>query len=57
MGGTDLAVHLAALKAANSWNRNDLIDKGGWTTPTGAEQPVQGAADLCTQRLLEAKSS
>jgi len=57
MGGTDLAVQLAALKASNSWNRDELIDKGGWTTPLGADKPVQGAADLCTQRLLEAKAS
>lgn len=57
MGSTELAVQLAALKASNSWSRNDLIDKGGWTTPPGAQQPIQGAADLCAQRLLEAKTA
>lgn len=56
MARTDLAVHLAALKASDSWNRDDLIAKGGWTTPPGANEPVQGAADLCTRRLLEAKA-
>ncbi len=56
MSGTDMVAQLAALKASNSWNRDDLIDKGGWTTPPGAERPIQGAADLCAKRLLEAKA-
>jgi hypothetical protein len=56
MSGTDMVAQLAALKASNSWNRDDLIDKGGWTTPPGAEKPIQGAADLCAKRLLEAKA-
>jgi hypothetical protein len=56
MSGTDMVSQLAALRASNSWNRDDLIDKGGWTTPPGAEKPIQGAADLCAKRLLEAKA-
>ncbi len=57
MGGTDVNAQLAALKASNSWNRNDLIDKAGWTTPPGAEKAIQGAADLCVKHLLEAKAA
>jgi len=56
MSGTDMVAQLATLKAANSWNRDDLIDKGGWTTPPGVEKPIKGAADLCAKRLLEAKA-
>jgi len=56
MGGADMTEQLAALKASNSWNRSDLLDKAGWTTPPGAEKAVQGAADLCVKRLLEAKA-
>jgi len=56
MSGTDMVAQLAALKASNSWNRDDLIEKGGWTTLPGAEKPIQGAADLCAKRLLEAKA-
>ena len=56
MSGTDMVAQLAALKASNSWNRDDLLEKGGWTTLPGAEKPIQGAADLCAKRLLEAKA-
>ena len=57
MGGPDMTAQLAALKASNSWNRNDLIDKAGWTTPPGTEKPVQGAGEHCAPRLLEAKAA
>ena len=57
MSGPDMSAQLAALKAANTWNRSDLIDKAGWTTPPGTENPVRGAADLCTTRVLEAKAA
>lgn len=57
MGGPDMTVQLAALKASNSWNRGDLLDKAGWSTPPGIEKPVNGAADLCAQRLLEPKTA
>jgi len=57
MGGTEMTAQLAALKASDSWKRDDLIDKAGWTTPPGVDKPVQGAATLCTQRLLEAKAA
>jgi hypothetical protein len=57
MGGPDMTAQLAALKAVNSWSRNDLIDKAGWTTLPGTEKPIQGAADLCSTHLLEAKAA
>ncbi len=57
MNGADRVSQLAALKASNSWKRDDLIDEGGWTTPPGADKPIPGAADLCATRLLEAKAS
>ena len=56
MKGPDMTTQLAALKASNSWNRDDLIDKAGWSTPPGLEQPIRGAAELCVNRLLEAKA-
>ena len=57
MSGTDMTAQLDALKASSSWSRGDMIDKAGWTTPLGAERPIQGAADLCVKRLLEAKTT
>jgi hypothetical protein len=57
MGGTDVTAQMAALKASDSWKRDDLLDKAGWTTPPGVEKPIQGAADLCAKHLLEAKAA
>jgi hypothetical protein len=52
---TDAANQLASLKKTEEWGRDDFITKGGWVTPPGAKQPIDGAADLCAQRLLTAK--
>jgi hypothetical protein len=57
MGGPDMAGQLAALKASNSWNRDDLLDKAGWSTPPGVEKPVRGAAELCAKQLLDVKAA
>src|SRR3954454_8507294 len=40
---------LASLKATSSWQRNELIEKGGWVTITGSEKPISSAAELCVQ--------
>jgi hypothetical protein len=48
----DVAVELAALKDESSWSRDDIIADAGWATPRGLEEPVDGAADLCAERLV-----
>jgi len=49
------ATELAELKKTESWMQGDFISKGGWVTPPGAKDPVEGAADICVQQLLAAK--
>ncbi|MCT7376008.1 hypothetical protein [Chelativorans salis] len=44
--------NLQALKDASSWQRDDLIDEGGWATLDLLEEQVSGAADLCADRLV-----
>jgi hypothetical protein len=56
MGGPDMSAQLTALKASSTWNRNELLDKAGWTTLPGTDKPIQGAGELCATRLLEAKA-
>jgi hypothetical protein len=51
----DKVINLASLKASSSWSRSDFIAKGGWATPAGMEEPIAGAADICAQRLMDAK--
>lgn len=47
------AAALASLKSSDSWKRDTFITDGGWVTIAGFEKPVDGAAMLCAQRLLE----
>ncbi|WP_119417746.1 hypothetical protein [Desertibaculum subflavum] len=49
----DARDQLARLKAESLWERDDFIEKGGWATPAGFEQPVAGAADLCADQLAD----
>ena len=55
--GPDKVAQLTALTASNAWNRDDMIDKAGWSTPPGIDKPVRGAAELCAKRLIEAKAA
>jgi hypothetical protein len=48
----DAAAQLAVLKKTESYERSDLIDKGGWTTMPGSKDPVAGAGDICSNKLL-----
>jgi len=49
----DASVQLAKLKDTGSWQQDDFIEKGGWTTPRGVEEPVAEAAELCADRWAE----
>ena len=42
---------LAELKAANGFNRRGIVEKAGWATPLGSEQPVRALALACEQAL------
>jgi hypothetical protein len=53
----DVSTKLAALKSADTWQRSDFIDKGGWASLPWAKQPIDGAADLCAQKLISASAS
>ena len=50
--GSDAVADLATLKAHDSWERSDYLEKGGWVTLAGMKQPIDGAAHLCAERLL-----
>jgi hypothetical protein len=41
----------AKLKEASSWDRGDIIDKGGWATVKGVKDDVSGVADACAERI------
>jgi hypothetical protein len=52
--GSNAVANLAALKASDSWKQGDYIEKGGWATLAGMKQPIDGAANLCAERLTKA---
>ena len=50
----DAGANLAALMKAESWTRDDLIIKAGWTTFPGSE-PDRKVADACVNLLSQTK--
>lgn len=52
VGSTNAKDQLAALKEADSWDRDNMIKDGGWTTIAGLTEEVNGAADLCAEQLV-----
>ena len=42
---------LAELQAANGFNRRGIVEKAGWATPLGSEQPDRALALSCEQAL------
>ncbi len=50
----DAGANLAALLKADSWMRDDLIAKAGWTTFPGSE-PDRRVAEACVKLLSQTK--
>ncbi|KAB2670037.1 hypothetical protein FHW72_002346 [Ochrobactrum sp. RC6B] len=45
---------LAEFRSAPSYSRRSLIEKSGWATPLGAEQPNTALATACGNELAKA---
>ncbi len=52
----DAAVRLASLAKQDSWKRDSIVEKAGWTTLPGTKKAVEGAAGLCAAELFNPKS-
>ena len=50
----DASANLQALKKADSWKRDEIIEKAGWTTFPGSE-PDRKVAEACANMLSQAK--
>lgn len=50
----DVDANLAALRKADSWSRDELIEKAGWTTFPGSE-PDPEVASACVTLLNKVK--
>jgi hypothetical protein len=53
---TDAGANLTALKAADSWTRGELLEKGGWVAMPGVMAPgrVSDVAKACALLLVPA---
>ena len=50
----DAGANLDALKKADSWKRNEIIEKAGWTKFPGSE-PDRKVAEACVSLLSQVK--
>ncbi len=46
---------LKELKKLDSWKRGDFVEKQGWATIPGEEEPDSNVATECARRLVEPK--
>ncbi|WP_027135491.1 hypothetical protein [Geminicoccus roseus] len=53
MRSPDFGPQLAALKQERSYQRDNVIEDGGWTTLGGMDKPIRNAAALCAEKLVE----
>jgi hypothetical protein len=53
--GPDATAKLASLKGTDTWKQDEFIEKGGWATLPGTENPVTGAAAICARQLMDVK--
>jgi hypothetical protein len=55
MASPDAKAQLATLKETSSWERDDFLEKGGWLSVVKGGETVDGAADICVERLMKAE--
>ena len=53
LASPEARVNLTALTESSSYSRDGLIEEGGWVTFADREDPIDGAADICADRLAE----
>lgn len=49
--GPGASMQLAKLKEAKSWERDNFIEDGGWSSIDGVEDGIKGVADACAEQL------
>ena len=52
MAQAEVAAKLAAFQNTASWQRSQLIEKGGWATMAGNKDPNTAVAKACAQQLV-----
>lgn len=53
LAAPDARASLVALTEESSFRRDGVLEDGGWVTFAGREDPIDGAAEICADRLAE----
>jgi hypothetical protein len=56
MGQAEAAAKLAEFQRSASWQHSQLIEKGGWATIAGSQDPNKAVARMCAQQLVNRKT-
>lgn len=51
VASANAATAFTELKDASSWNRDDIIEKGGWAKIEGVDAEIPGVADACAEQI------
>lgn len=52
LAAADAQTKLAALKKVDSWKQDTFIEEGGWVTFASMKKPIDGAAEICANKLV-----
>lgn len=52
LAAPDAQYQVTQLKEVDSWKQDSFIEKGGWVTFANMDQPIDGAASLCANKVL-----
>src|SRR5690606_17161066 len=56
LAAPDAAHQVSLLKEVDSWKQDSFIEEGGWATFANMKEPIDGAADLCAEKVLASSS-
>ncbi|AEC20959.1 hypothetical protein PT7_2419 [Pusillimonas sp. T7-7] len=56
LAAPDAAHQVTMLKEVDSWKQDSFIEEGGWVTFANMKDPIDGAADLCADKVLASSS-
>lgn len=52
LAAADAEYQVTQLKEVDSWKQDSFIEDGGWVTFANMKEPIDGAAQLCVEKVL-----
>ncbi len=57
MGQADAPMKLAEFQKTSSWQRQQVVEKGGWATLPGSKEPNAKVAGACAEQLTKTQKT